>query len=109
MTVVAHLGSAGSIFWTQRAWISTPCMTGDWEVGFQRHTGGKAVSRRHQFAEWNGDLRNVFWLYADDVCAIDLNVVRAKYWSSRLPPPGTTLTHEREDPFAAGTHKVYQC
>ena len=32
--------------------------------------------------ELDGDLRKVCRLYADDFCAIDLNVIEAKCWST---------------------------
>ena len=51
----------------------------------------------------NGDLRKVFWMYADDLSAIDLNVIGAKYWSTWWPPPGTKQGSCRK------AHKTYQC
>ena len=42
--------------------------------------------------ELNGDLRKVSQLYADDFCAIDLNVIQAKHRSSSWLPPGATPT-----------------
>ena len=50
-----------------------------------------------------GDLRKVFWMYADDLSAIDLNVIGAKYWGTWWPPPGTKQRSCRK------AHKTYQC
>ena len=31
----------------------------------------------------------MFFLHVESFCALDLNVIRARYWSRAIPPPGT--------------------
>ena len=57
--------------------------------------------------ELNGELRKVSYLHAEECSALDLNVMRARYWSTKWPLPGTV--EEREEVFEKETHKTYQC
>ena len=54
--------------------------------------------------ELTGDLRKAFRLYADDVCAIDVSGIRAKYWSAGR----RQRMNARIFFFVEATRKVYQ-
>ena len=54
----------------------------------------------------NGDLRQASLLHVESFCALDLNVIRARYWSA-IPPPGKR--REFGEVREKETHKTYQC
>ena len=73
-------------------WNCIPCAT-PWAKQFQDDINSlKEFERREEgddfVRELTGDLRKSFRLYADDVCAIDVSGIRAKYWSARWPRLG---------------------
>ena len=57
--------------------------------------------------ELNGDLRKVSFMDVENVCALDANVVRARYWSRTWPFPGTC--RELGEVLEKETHKTCQC
>ena len=44
--------------------------------------------------ERKGDLSKVFFFYAEWFCALDVNVIRARYWNTKWPLPEKAEEHE---------------
>ena len=93
-------------FLDKRAWTDTPAwraMT-PWEKQFRDDINSlKEFDESDDFVrELNGDLKKVFHLYAEDFCALDSNVIRARYWSTKGP-------EEREEALGKETLNTCQC
>ena len=77
----------------------SPCMTSEGKLtmlhsmgkalsGWYRSPGGNLTEGDHFVSETNGDFRKAFFLHAESFCPHDFNVIRARYWSRAVPPPG---------------------
>ena len=95
---LAHQQVLAAIFGQTRL-DKYPCMTEEvkltsyatpWAKQFQDDINSlKELEGSDDFVcELKGGLREVFWLYGDEFCAIDLNVIRANYWSTSCPRLG---------------------